>query len=158
MGRILCVDYGERHTGIAVTDPTRTIAQALPTIHHATESELLEALKHLVVEQEVDEIVIGLPVSQSGNPSRRSEQVRSFTGQLKKATGLPVVTFDERFSTARAIEVLEETRGGRDLAPGKRAATGRDKKRREAVDRIAATIILEDYLFARRKEVGRTKW
>ena len=70
MGRILCIDYGERHTGVAVSDPTRTIAQARPTIHHATESELLEALKRLVVEQEVDEIVIGLPVSRSGKPSR----------------------------------------------------------------------------------------
>ena len=149
MGRILCIDYGERHTGVAVSDPTRTIAQALPTIHHATESELLESLKRLIVEQKVDEVVIGLPVSQSGKPSRRSEQVRSFAGQLKKATGLPVVTSDERFSTARAIEVLEETRGSREFVPGRRAATGTDKKRREAVDRIAATIILEDYLAAR---------
>ena len=149
MGRILCIDYGERHTGVAVSDPTRTIAQALPTIHHASENELLEALKRLVGEREADEIVIGLPVSQAGGPSKRSEQVRAFAGQLKKATGLSVTTFDERFSTARAIEVLEETRGGRNLAPGKRAATGREKKRREAVDRIAATIILEDYLAAR---------
>ena len=54
------------------------------------------------------------------------------------------------FSPARAIEVLEETRGGRALAPGRRAATGKDKKRREAVDRIAATIILEDFLQALR--------
>ena len=152
MGRILCVDYGERHTGVAVSDPTRTIAQALPTIHHTTERELLEALKRLVVEQEVDETVVGLPVSQSGKPSRRSEQVRSFAGQLRKATGLPVTTFDERFSTARAIEVLEETHGTRQFAPGRRAATGRDKKRREAVDRIAATIILEDFLSARSNE------
>jgi putative Holliday junction resolvase len=151
MGRILCIDYGERHSGVAVSDPTRTIAQALPTIHHATENELLEALKRLIIEREVDEVVIGLPVSQSDKPSWRSEQVRSFAGQLKKASGLPVTTFDERFSTARAIEVLEETRGGRDLAPGKRAATGRDRKRREAVDRIAATIILEDYLAEKSK-------
>ena len=150
MGRILCIDYGERHTGVAVLDSTRTIAQARPTIHHESESELLDALKRLIVEQEVDEIVIGLPVAQSGKPSRRSEQVRSFAGQLRKATGLPVTTFDERFSTARANEVLEEVRGGRDLAPGRRAATGRDGKRREAVDRIAATIILEDYLASRR--------
>jgi len=146
MARILCIDYGERHTGVAVSDPTRTIAQALPTIHHATESELLEALKRLIVEHEADEIVIGLPVSQSGKPSRRSEQVRSFAGQLRKATGLSVTPFDERFSTARAIEVLEEAGGGRKLAPGRRAAAGRDKKRREAVDRIAVAIILEDYL------------
>lgn len=150
MGRILCIDFGERHTGVAVSDPTRTIAQALPTIHHVSESELLEALKRLIIEQEVDEIVIGLPVSQSGKPSRRSEQIRGFVGQLKKVTGLPVNTIDERFSTARAIEVLEETRGGRNLTPGKHAATGRDKKRREAVDRIAATIILEDFLASRR--------
>jgi putative Holliday junction resolvase len=155
MGRILCIDYGERHTGVAVSDPTRTIARALPTIHHASEGELLEGLKRLIAEQEVDEVVVGLPVAQSGKPSRRSEQVRSFVGQLKRATGLPVMTFDERFSTARAIEVLEEARGGRDLAPGRRAATGRDRKRREAVDRIAATIILEDYLAEKSKGQSR---
>ncbi len=152
MARILCIDYGERHTGVAVSDPTRTVAQALPTIHHASELELLEALKRLIAEQEVEEIVIGLPVSQSGKPSRRSEQVRSFSGQLRKATGLAVTPFDERFSTARAIEVLEEAGGGRQLAPGRRAATGKDRKRREAVDRIAATIILEDYLADKSKE------
>ena len=149
MGRILCIDYGERHTGVAVSDPTRTIAQALPTIHHATEGELLDVLKRLIAEREVDEIVIGLPVSQSGKPSKRSEQVRSFAEQLKRTTGLTVTPFDERFSTARANEVLEEVRGGRALAPGRRPATGKDRKRREAVDRIAATIILEDYLAAR---------
>ena len=150
MGRILCIDYGERHTGVAVSDPIRTIAQALPTIHHSSGGELLDALRRLIGAQEVDEIVIGLPVSRSGKPSRRSEQVRSFSGQLKKATGLTVTTFDERFSTARAIEVLEETRGIRDLAAGRHAATGRDRKRREAVDRIAATIILGDFLASRR--------
>jgi putative Holliday junction resolvase len=149
MGRILCVDYGERHTGVAISDPTRTIAQAVPTIHHSTERELLEALKRLIREQEVDEIVIGLPVSQSGKPSARSEQVRAFADALASATGLPVTPFDERFSTVRANEVLEEIRGGRALAPGRRPATGRDRKRREAVDRIAATIILEDFLASR---------
>jgi putative Holliday junction resolvase len=149
MGRILCIDYGERHTGIAVSDPTRTIAQARPTIHHSSEKELLDVVKRLIGEQEVDEIVIGLPVSQSGKPSTRSEQVRAFAAALTRATGLPVTPFDERFSTARANEVLEEVRGGRALAPGRRPATGRDRKRREAVDRIAATIILEDYLAAR---------
>jgi len=150
MGRILCVDYGERHTGVAVSDPTRTIAQALPTIHHASEQELLEALKRLVDEQEADEIVIGLPVSQSGKPSARSKQVRAFAAALASATGLPVKPFDERFSTVRANEVLEEVRGGRALASGRRPATGRNRKRREAVDRIAATIILEDFLATRR--------
>ena len=60
MGRILCIDYGERHTGIAVSDPTRTIAQALPTIHHATEGELLEALQRLIEP--------GKPESTSGRP------------------------------------------------------------------------------------------
>jgi putative Holliday junction resolvase len=153
MGRILCIDYGGRHTGVAVSDPTRTIAQALPTIHHASERELLEMLKRLIGEQEVDEIVIGLPVAQSGKPSTRSEEVRTFAAALARATGLMVTPFDERFSTVRANEVLEEIKGGRALAPGRRPATGKDRKRREAVDRIAATIILEDFLSARRKEV-----
>jgi putative Holliday junction resolvase len=147
--RILCVDYGERHTGVAVSDETRTIAQGLPSIHHENEQRQIEAIRKLVAEHAVDEVVVGLPISQSGRPSTRSEQVKAFATRLTAATGLPVVPFDERFSTMRANDVLEEAYGGGRHEPGRRPATGRNKKRKEAVDRIAATIILEDYLAAR---------
>jgi len=151
MGRILCIDFGKRRTGIAVSDVTKTIAQGLPTIEHKDEQHLLDVLRQVIAEQEVDEVVFGLPLAQSGKPSKRSEQVRSFAGQLKKATGLPVEFHDERFSTARATGVLECTYFDteRKVHHQPRISQGAPKHKR-AVDRIAATIILEDFLATRR--------
>ncbi len=151
MGRILCIDFGKRRTGVAVSDITRTIAQGLPTIEHKDEQHLLKALLKVICEQEVDEVVFGLPLGQSGKPSKRSVQVRSFAGQLKKAAGLPVEFHDERFSTVRAAHVLERTYFDPELKVHHqpRISHGAPKHKR-AVDRIAATIILEDFLAARR--------
>jgi putative holliday junction resolvase len=152
MGRILCIDFGKRRTGVAVSDITRTIAQGLPTIEHKDEQHLLKALRQVIREQEVDEVVFGLPLAQSGKPSMRSEQVRSFAGQLKKATGLPVEFHDERFSTVRAAHVLERACSDpeHDVHHKPRVSHGAPKHKR-AVDRIAATIILEDYLAEKSK-------
>lgn len=142
MSRILCIDYGERHTGAAISDQTRTIVQGLPTIHHRSESALLAAICRLVAEHEVTAVVLGLPLGQSGKPSTRSKQVRRFGARLSRELQLPVTMFDERFSSSRAHEILDETYAGR-LAP---------KKRRAAADRIAAMLILEDYLQAQKTE------
>jgi putative holliday junction resolvase len=136
LSRILCIDYGTRRTGLAVTDPTRTIAQGLPTIEHRDETEQLAAIRRAIAQWEATELVVGLPLSQSGKPSARSQAVLAFAERLRAATGLPVVTFDERFSTSRADELLAEVYGG----------TSRKKARQSAVDKVAATIILEDYL------------
>jgi putative pre-16S rRNA nuclease len=139
--RILCLDYGERHTGVALSDETKTIAQGQPTIHHDSPDELIRRVRQLIAEHEVDDIVIGLPVGRTGAPSARSRKVEEFGKRLAAATGVKVAYFSERFSTARANEVLEEVYGG----------TGRKKDRRQAVDKVAATIILEDYLAAGQK-------
>ena len=141
MPRILCLDYGERHTGVAVSDETKTIAQGLQTIHNAGANELLAQVGRLIAEHEVDEVVIGLPVGMAGNPSARSHKIEEFGKRLAAATGIKVTHFTERFSTTRANEVLEEVYGG----------TSRKKARRQAVDKVAAIIILEDYLAAGQK-------
>lgn len=151
MPRILCIDYGERHTGVAVSDETKTIAQGLPTIHHRSIHEQIDAVKRLIARHDVDEIVVGLPMGRSGKPSSRSRQVSGFVDMLAEMTALPVRTFDERFSTVRANEVLEEAYGRSDTRSRNRPpATGTAQKRRAAADKIAATIILEDYLASRR--------
>jgi putative Holliday junction resolvase len=151
MGRILCIDFGTRRTGIAVSDPTRTIAQGLPTIEHRNEQALLKALLRVVAEQEADRIVFGLPLSQSDKDSSRSAMVRSFAGQVARVTGLPVEFHDERHSSTRAARVLERTYFDdvRKVHHQPRTSHGAPKHRR-AVDRIAATIILEDYLASRK--------
>ncbi|OYD16834.1 Holliday junction resolvase RuvX [candidate division WOR-3 bacterium JGI_Cruoil_03_51_56] len=149
MGRILCLDIGEKRTGVAVTDETKTIAQGLRTIEHKGQNQLIEEIKRLMSEYEPELIVIGRPLSLSGKPSTRSEMVRRFSTKLGKLLKLPIELFDERYSTTRANRVLEQAYGGprrRQMPP----ATGRTRSRKMAVDRIAATIILEDYLAARK--------
>ncbi len=148
MGRILCLDVGEKRTGVAVTDELQIIARGLPTIHHDGSRQLLEAVSRLLTEQDIERIVVGLPLSLSGKPSTRSESIRRFAGKLGRATKLPIDLFDESLSTVRANEVLEQTYG-RPKARTKRPGTGTSKSRRVAVDRIAATIILQDFLAER---------
>jgi len=147
MGRILCLDVGEKRTGVAVSDETRTVARGLRTIEHDNPKQLIEEVGRLVIEHDVELVVVGLPVSLSGRPTARSEAVRRFSRRLSALTRRPVELFEEDLSTARANEVLEETYGG-PRHRTRRASTGLGKRRRQAVDRIAATIILEDYLAA----------
>jgi putative Holliday junction resolvase len=147
MGRILCIDYGLRRTGLAVSDPTRTIASALATIEHRDETALVNQLKPVIAEQEVDEIVLGLPLSQSGRPSARSAQVTAFGSRLAHLFKLPVHYCDERFSTSRAQQLLDEVYG--DPAPRRgtpRRKTPSVQRKASALDRIAAVLILEDFL------------
>ncbi|MEO0077733.1 MAG: Holliday junction resolvase RuvX [candidate division WOR-3 bacterium] len=143
MSRILCLDYGARRTGVAVSDETRTIAQSLPTIVCRSERELICAVQRLVADYAIAEIVLGLPVSLSGKPSTRSENVRAFAARLTRSTGIRVTLFDERLTTAMARRVLTETQ----QRPNQSLKKSHPRSRpRGDADRIAATIILEDYL------------
>ncbi|UCG43530.1 MAG: Holliday junction resolvase RuvX [candidate division WOR-3 bacterium] len=148
MARILCLDIGERHTGVAVTDRTQTIARSLPTIHHQDQNALLAAVNKLLTTIEVSRIVVGLPLGLSGNPTARSEKVTRFSRRLGKATRIPVELFDESLSTVTANKVLNQALNPRRRAV-ERPATGRSRRRRDAVDRVAATVILQEYLAAR---------
>jgi len=137
MPRILCLDCGERRTGIAISDETRTISQSLTTINHQSDEELIAAVRQLVKQHDVDLIVIGLPLSLSGKPSTRSEKIRLFASRLAKRLHLPVELFDERLSTTYAQKIYTEVHG----KPWHRSGPAQSP-----LDRIAATIILEDYL------------
>lgn len=141
MARILCLDYGEHRTGVAVSDETKSIAQSLTTITHQSESELITTVAQLIVQYDVDLIVIGLPLSLSGKPSTRSEKVCAFAERVKKRLHIPVELFDERFSTDSAQEIYTEVYG----KPFRRNRSG-GKRRTSPLDRIAATLILENYL------------
>ena len=144
MGRILCLDIGTRRTGVAVSDETRTIAQGLETIEHKTDDRLVEQVALLAKQHEAEKLVIGLPLSLSGKPSARSQQVTQLANRLRNKLKLPVELADERYTTTDATEVLAESRA-RDCVPGQRSA-GRSRKNKLAANRIAATIILEEYL------------
>lgn len=150
MGRVLCLDVGTRRTGVAVSDETKTIAQGLSTIEHRDDAALVAAVERMVREHDVETIIVGLPLSLSGKPSARSEQVTQLANRLRNRFKLPVELVDERYTTAAAADVLAESRGHdvrrSPFAVRHSPAVGRSRKDKLAANRIAATIILEGHL------------
>ncbi|MBD5346681.1 MAG: Holliday junction resolvase RuvX [Bacteroides sp.] len=137
MGRLMAIDYGRRRCGLAVTDPSRIVATALATV--AT-SELTSFVKQYVAKEKVDTIVVGLPTQLDGSPSESMRYIKPGIGQLRKALPpeIEIVFFDERFTSSLAHRSM--------LDAGMSRSQRRDKA---VVDRMAATIILNDYLESR---------
>lgn len=136
MGRILALDYGTRRIGVAVCDPTRTIAFPLTTLtRRAGKRPPWAMLSEIISEQEPDEVVIGLPLDLAGIEGEWAAEVRRFGDEVSRRYGLPVRWMDERLSSVRAEEVV---RGS-----GLRKKAREEKER---VDAAAAAIILQDYL------------
>ncbi len=138
MGRVLAVDYGERRVGMAISDPTGTIAQPLPTIlrrrgKRPPYTKILEAIN----EWDAQTVVVGLPLETSGDEGRMAAETRAFGEGLERRAGIPVEYWDERFTSVRAERELRSL----DLP-----ATARREKGR--VDAMAATLILQSYLHA----------
>ena len=133
MGRLLAIDYGRKRCGIAVTDPLRIVATGLTTVATA---KLVEFVKNYVASETVDTIVVGLPTTMRGEESESMRYIRPGIENLKKAVpDIPVVFFDERFTSTIAHRAMIDS--------GMPKMARRDKA---AVDQIAATIILNDYL------------
>jgi len=144
MGRILSIDLGERRVGLAISDENQTIAQGLNTINHKNEDDLISTIKQVVNERRVGEIVIGYPISLSGNKTKRSNWVEDFQKKLEKIFAIPVNLFDERLTSQLATRFLEEAnQPRRGTNPNK---TIKNKRMKQVVDKLAATIILQDYL------------
>lgn len=139
--RIMAIDYGDAHTGIAVSDATGFLAGYTTTINSRKAEVVLEEIANLVTTHSVDELVMGFPKNMDGTEGPRAELYRSFAAQLEEKTGLKPVLWDERRTTVDAHRILFEA--------GKNA-----KKRKKTVDAVAATLILEGYLtFKRVKKV-----
>ncbi|MGB4703849.1 MAG: Holliday junction resolvase RuvX [Candidatus Saccharicenans sp.] len=138
MGRILAIDYGDRHLGLALSDPLHITAQPFGnyTLKEA-EAENRAFFQRLVEEKQVEEIVIGWPLRLDGSEGRRAEITREFASWLEKVTGRRVTLWDERLTTRQALKKLEGFSG-----------SFREKKNRE--DQLAAVIILEAYLEKKR--------
>lgn len=133
MGRILCIDYGRKRCGIAVTDSLRITANGLPTVPAHT---LLDFLKSYCVKEGVDLIVVGHPTQLNGQPSESMHYIEPFMRRLKRAMPqMPVVMFDERFTSTIAHREM--------LAAGFKK---KDRQRKELADEMAAVLILNGYL------------
>ncbi len=137
MARILCIDYGRKRTGLAVTDPLQIIAGGLVTV--AT-SELFDFLQQYVAKEQVERIIIGKPMQPNGRPSENLQRVQQFVRQWQKARpDIPIEYYDERFTSVLAHQAM--------LDAGLKKQRRQDKA---LVDEIAATIILQDYMRSRR--------
>ena len=133
MARILSIDYGKKRTGIAVTDPLQIIANGLATV---STSELLSYLKDYLSREQVERIIIGRPLQTNGQPSENLQRVEQFVNRWKKEMpDVPVEYVDERFTSVLAHQAM--------IDGGLRKKARQDKA---LVDKISATIILEDYL------------
>lgn len=138
MARILSIDYGKKRTGIAVTDPLQIIAGGLATV---STSELFDWLKDYMAKEPLERIVIGEPRQPNGQPSENMERVREFVNRWRKSVpDVPIELYDERFTSVLAHQAM--------LAGGLKKKARQDKA---LVDEVSATILLEDYLRARKR-------
>lgn len=135
--RIMAIDYGDAHTGIAISDPTGFLAGTTTTIHSRKAEVVLEELSKLVQQYQVEELVMGFPRNMDGTEGPRADLYRGFAARVEEATGLKPVLWDERRTTIDAHRILFES--------GKNA-----KKRKKTVDAVAASLILEGYLTFKR--------
>ena len=140
--RVMAIDYGDAHTGVALSDPTGFLTGSTHTIHSRKAPVVLEELVRLIREQQVDELVMGFPRNMDGTEGPRAQLYRDFARQLEGAAGLPVVLWDERRTTVDAHRILGEQ--------GIRA-----KQRKDKVDAVAAALILEGYLDWKRIQAQR---
>jgi len=133
MGRILAIDYGRKRTGLAVTDPLRITAGALDTVPTAS---LLDWLHDYFQREQVDQVVIGHPKQMNNEDSESMRYIAPFMTRFRQTfPAMPLVQYDERFTSVLAHRAMIDG--------------GMKKKQRQdkaVVDRIAACIILEDYL------------
>ena len=141
--RIMGLDLGSKTVGVAVSDPLLNVARELEIIRRKEENKLRQTLariEELIVEYDVKEIVLGLPLNLDGTEGERAELSREFKDKLERRTGLPVHMWDERLTTVEAIEIMD--------------ADGiKPKDREKYVDMIAARVILEGYMeFADKKQ------
>lgn len=133
MKRILGIDYGDARTGIAISDLLCSIVGSTTVIHSRKPEKTLEEICKLVSENDIGEIVMGLPRNMDGTEGPRAELCRTFAQQVEQATGLPVKLWDERRTTVEAHNILSEH-------------NYHGKKRKNTVDAVAASLILEGYL------------
>lgn len=137
MARILAVDYGEKRIGLAVSDELGITASPLMTLVRQSDDETVRQIAQLVSKLRVTQIVVGLPRRTDAQEGEMERKVKAFAEKLRQAISVPVVLFDERFTTRIAEQVLLEA----DLSR---------RKRKRVRDRLAAVILLQSFLEAQR--------
>jgi putative Holliday junction resolvase len=135
--RLLALDVGERRIGVAVSDPTGTIARPLLALERGARKDDFSAIAGLIDEYNAQAVVVGRPLSLDGSVGPQARRVARYAEALAEHLDVPVIPWDERFSTARADEILRETRG--EMAKRRARSNGE-------IDAVAAAVILQSYL------------
>jgi len=136
--RIVAIDYGSKRVGIAVTDPMQIIATGLTTVHA---KDVIALLKDYTQKEEVECFVVGEPKNLDNSPAQSAPLVKTFIDQLKKIfPNIPVKMIDERFTSKMAKQTM--------LMSGLKK---KDRRKKETIDEISATIILQSYLESKEK-------
>jgi len=134
-GRVMALDLGDKRIGVAISDTTRTIASSYGVVKRKSRREDFDRYRHIIDEQEVTLVVVGLPVTLGGEEGRAAAWVRDYAAELGRHIDVPVEFWDESLTTVEAEASL-------------RARGTRGKKARQHVDAVAAAFILQSYLDA----------
>jgi len=137
--RIICLDVGSKTIGVAVSDELGITAQGVTTIERKELRSDLDKLEEIINTYKPSEIVVGIPYNLDGSMGERAKQITGFAQRIRNRFSLPVVFWDERFSTFGAERVLLEA----DLSR---------KRRKKVIDKVAAVFILQGYLEKKRRE------
>jgi len=131
--RILALDIGSKRTGVAISDPSQSISLPLTNVEATKKGEWVSKVKDLVETSDVEKIVVGIPLDHHGEEGADAQKIREFIALLRERVTQPVIEWDERFTTVQAERTLVDA----DLSR---------KRRKQVIDKIAATIILQSYL------------
>lgn len=137
LGRVMALDVGGRRIGVALSDPTRTLASPLTTLRAEPRARALAELAKLAHDYEVAEVVVGLPLTLSGEIGPQAKLVQEFADALGQQLGLPMRLFDERLTSVAAERMMLDL----GMKP---------EQRKARIDEVAASIILQDFLDANR--------
>ena len=142
MSIILGLDIGDARTGVAISDELGIAAHPLCTIHRKSRKAVLAELQELVTAHKVERIVVGLPLQLDGETGTQARKVKRFAERLEQQVNLPIVFWDESFTTLEAARILRGTKKRR-------------RKRKQVIDQVAAVLILEGYLEELRNSRGK---
>jgi len=133
MSRLLAIDYGLKRVGIAVTDTLQIIASPLTTVPN---KELKSFLSKYIEDENVEKVIIGLPKNLKNEDTHATQPVLKFIDQFKKRfPNIPIITIDERFTSKMAFQSLIDS-----------GASKKTRRKKENIDQISASIILQDYM------------
>jgi len=137
--RVLGIDYGDSHIGLAVSDKLLLTAQALGSYRSKSKEEDKKYFKELISKYEIGEIVLGFPLRMDGSQGTRVEKTKEFAAWLKKILKIPIIFWDERLTTREAHQILSRQKI-------------KAKRKKTLEDQIAASVILSSYLESKRRK------